>query len=81
MKETERLWRILAGGELCEWEHFPWLKTNKQTKKTSYAVGWKRSVFILILRKGNAKEGLNYHTIVLLSHASKIMLKILQVKL
>ena len=77
MRETEGLWRILAGGELCEWEHFPWLKK----KKNSYAVGWKMSVFILILRKDNAKESLNYHTIILISHASKIMLKILQVKL
>ena len=39
---------------------------------------WKRSVFIPILKKGNAKECSNYHTIVLISHASKVMLKILQ---
>ena len=38
---------------------------------------WKRSVFILILKKGNAKECSNYHTIALISHASKVMLKIL----
>jgi len=38
---------------------------------------WKRSVFILIPKKGNAKECSNYHTIVLISHASKVMLKIL----
>ena len=42
---------------------------------------WKRSVFILIPKKGNAKECSNYHTIVLISHASKVMLKILQVRL
>ena len=42
---------------------------------------WKRSVFILILKKGNAKECSNYHTIMLISHASKIILKILQVRL
>ena len=41
----------------------------------------KRSVFIPIPKKGNAKECLNYHTIPLISHASKIMLKILQARL
>ena len=40
----------------------------------------KRSVFIPIPKKGNAKECSNYHTIVLISHASKIMLKFLQVR-
>ena len=42
---------------------------------------WKRSVFILIPKKGNAKECSNYHTIALISHASKVMLKILQARL
>ena len=42
---------------------------------------WKRSVFIPIPKKGNAKECLNYHTIALISHASKVMLKVLQVRL
>ena len=42
---------------------------------------WKRSVFFLIPKKGNAKECLNYHTITLISHASKVMLKILQTRL
>ena len=41
----------------------------------------KKSVFILILKQGNGKECSNYHTIVLISHARKIMLKILQVRL
>ena len=41
----------------------------------------KRSVFIPIPKKGNAKECANYHTIALISHASKVMLKILQVRL
>ena len=40
----------------------------------------KRSVFILIPKKGNAKECSNYHTITLISHASKVMLKILQAR-
>ena len=42
---------------------------------------WKRSVFIPILKKGNAKECSNYHTITLISNASKVMLKILQARL
>ena len=40
-----------------------------------------RSFFILIPKKGNAKECLNYGTIALISHASKVMLKILQARL
>ena len=43
--------------------------------------GWKRSVFIPIPKKGNAKECSDYHTIALISHASKVMLKILQARL
>ena len=39
---------------------------------------WKRSVFISISKKSNDKEFSNYHVIALISHASKIMLKILQ---
>ena len=42
---------------------------------------WKRSVFTPIPKKGDAKECSNYHTIALISHASKVMLKILQVRL
>ena len=42
---------------------------------------WKRSIFIPIPKKGNAKECSNYCTIALISHASKLMLKILQVRL
>ena len=42
---------------------------------------WKRSVFIPIPKKGNAKECSNYHTIALIWHASKVMLKILQARL
>ena len=42
---------------------------------------WKRSVFIPIPKKGNAKEWSNYYTIALISHASKVMLKILQGRL
>ena len=42
---------------------------------------WKRSVFIPIPKKGNAKEYSNYHTVALISHSSKVMLKILQARL
>ena len=42
--------------------------------------GWKSSVFIPVPRKNNAKESLNYNTIVLISHASKIRLTILQAR-
>ena len=42
---------------------------------------WKRSVFVSIPKKGNTKECSNYHTIALISHASKVMLKILQARL
>ena len=50
-------------------------------KTQQWPQNWKRSVFIPIPKKGNAKEGSNYHTIVLISHASKVMLKILQARL
>ena len=42
---------------------------------------WKRSVFIAIPKKGNAKKCSNYHTIALISHTGKLMLKILQARL
>ena len=42
---------------------------------------WKKSVFILIPKKDNAKEYSNYHTIMFISHASKVMLKILKARL
>ena len=48
-------------------QHWPW--------------DWETSVFISIPKKGNAKECSNYHTISLISHASKVMLKILQARL
>ena len=41
---------------------------------------WKSSIFILIPKKGNAKERSNYHTVALISHTSKVMLKILQAR-
>ena len=54
----------------------------QQTVKTQqWPQAWKRSVFIPIPKKGNAKEYSNYGTIALISHTSKVMLKILQVRL
>jgi len=50
-------------------------------KTQQWPQDWKRSVFIPIPKKGNAKECLNYHTIALISHVSKLMLKILQARL
>ena len=50
-------------------------------KTQQWTQDWKRSVFIPIPKKGNSKECLNYHTIVLISHASKVMLKILKARL
>ena len=50
-------------------------------KTQQWPQDWKRSVFIPISKKGSAKECSNYCTIVLISHASKVMLKILQTRL
>ena len=50
-------------------------------KMQEWPQDWKRSIFIPISKKENAKEYSNYHTIALISHASKVMLKILQVRL
>ena len=50
-------------------------------KTQQWSQDWKRSVFIPIPKKGNAKECSNYCTFALISHASKVMLKILQARL
>ena len=50
-------------------------------KTQQWPQDWKRSVSIPIPKKGNTKEGSNYHTIALISHTSKVMLKILQARL
>jgi len=50
-------------------------------KTQQWPQDWKMSVFILVPKKGNAKECSNYHTIALISHASKVMLEILQTRL
>ena len=50
-------------------------------ENSSVATGLERSVFIPILKEGNAKDCSNYHTIALISHSRKVMLKILQARL
>ena len=50
-------------------------------KTQQWPQDWKRSIFIPIPKKGNAKECLNYFTIALISHVSKVMLKIFQARL
>ena len=47
-------------------------------KTQQWPQDWKRSVFIPVPKKGNAKESSNYHTIALISHVREVMLKILQ---
>ena len=58
------------------------LRTCHQIWKTQpWPRDWKMTVFIPITMEGNAKECSNYHTIAIISHASKVMLKILQARL
>ena len=56
-------------------------KCQQIWKTQQWPQDWKRSVFITIPKNGNAKECSNYHTVALISHASKVMLKIHQAKL
>ena len=80
-----------SGGDSIPFELFQILKDDavkvlhsicQQIWKTQqWPQDWKRSVFIPIPKKGNAKECSNYRTIALISHASKVMLKILQARL
>ena len=50
-------------------------------KTQQWPQAWKRSIFIPLSKKGNAKECSNYHTIAVISYSSKLMLKIFQVRL
>ena len=80
-----------SGGDGIPIELFPSLKNDavkvlhsicQQIWKTQQRPqDWKRSVFIPIPKKGTDKECSNYHTIALISHTSKVMLKILQTRL
>ena len=83
-------------GTSCKWNYatiYPFISLSSAFKvylccslcyiwKTQqWPWNWKRSVFIPIPKKGNAKECSNYHTIAFISHDSKVMLKILQARL
>ena len=57
------------------------LKCQQIWKTQQWPQDWKRPVFIPIPKKSNAKEHSNYHTIALISHTNKVMIKILQVRL
>ena len=80
-----------SGGDKIPVELFQTLKDDAEKvlhsiwqqvwKTQQWPQDWKRSVFIPIPKKGNAKECSNCHTIALISHASKVMLKILQARL
>ena len=70
-------WRILAlqnSAVFCQTSAWIW-------KTQQWPQDWKRSIFIPISNKGNAKECSHYHIIVLISQASKVMVKILQTRL
>ena len=79
-----------SGGDGIQVELFQILKDNTMKvlhsicqqiwKSQQWPQDWKRSVFIPITEKGNAKECSNYHTVELISHANKVMLKILQAR-
>ena len=79
-----------SGGDAISVELFQILKDDavkvlhsicQQIWKTQqWPQDWKRSVFILIPKKGSANEYSNYHTIALISHASKVKLRILQAR-
>ena len=80
-----------SGGDEISTELFQILKDDsvkvlhsicQQIWKTQqWPQDWKKSVFILISKKGNVKECSNNHTVALISHTSKVMLKILQSRL
>ena len=84
-------YEIASGGDGILLELFQTLKDNAVKvlhsicqqiwKMQQWSQDWKRSVFTPIPKKGNAKECSNYRTIALISHASKVMLKILQARL
>ena len=81
---------ISSGGDRISAELFIKLKDDavkvlhsicQQIWKKQWPQDWKRSVFIPIPKKGNTKECSNYHTIVLISHTSKVMLNTPQARL
>ena len=73
------LWTKLT--EVMEFQLSDALKCQQIWKTQQWPQDWKRSVFIPIPKKGNGKEYSNYHTIALILHDSKVMLKSLQARL
>ena len=73
----DELFQILKGDAVT----VLWLICQQIWKAQQWPEDWKRSVFIPISKKDNAKECSNYHTIALISQAGKMMFKILQVRL
>ena len=71
------LFQILKDDAMKVWHS----KSQEIWKTQQWPQGWKRSVFIPIPKKGNAKDCSNYCIIALISHASKVILKILQARL
>ena len=71
------LFQILTGGAVKVLHSI----CQQSWKNQQWPQDWKRSVFIPIPKKGNAKECSNYHTVALISHTSKVILKILQARL
>ena len=88
---TKHHYEQASGGDGIPVELFQILKNDDVTvlhsicqqiwKTQQWPQDWKRSLFIPIPKKGNAKECSNYHTIVLMSHGSKVRFKILQARL
>ena len=80
-----------SGGDGIPLERFQILKDDavkvlhsicqQMWKTQQWPQGWKRSVFFPVPKKGNAKECSNYHTIALILHTRKVMVKILQARL
>ena len=84
--EIPTISKMTVVADLCPWstpgeeKSFP-VPPWEIWKTQQWPQDWKRSVFIPIPKKGNAKECSNYRTIATISHASKVMLKILQARL
>ena len=91
MGSQEGLRNKASGGDGNPAELFQILKDDAVTvlysicqqiwKSQQWPQDWTRSVFVLIPKKGNAKECANYCTVAVISHVSKVMLKILQARL
>ena len=85
------LWNVKSGGDRIPVELFQILKDDAVKvlhsicqgiwKSQQYSQDWKRSIFLPNPKKSNVKECSNYRIIALISHASKVMLKILQARL